>query len=59
MKRIATAAVAATVSLSAVATPAFAAEEKVGSSEAYKECKTNVDRLRESKEGGEDRRGKG
>lgn len=42
MKRIAAAAVAATVSLSAVATPAFAAEEKVGSSEAYQECKVDV-----------------
>ena len=38
MKRIATAAVAATLSLTAVANPAFAAEEKVGSSEAYREC---------------------
>ena len=38
MKRIAAAAVAATLSLSAVATPAFAAEEKVGSSEFYKAC---------------------
>ena len=42
MKRIATAAVAATLSLSAVANPAFAAEEKVGSSEAYQACKTEV-----------------
>ena len=44
MKRIATAAVAATVSLTAVATPAFAAEEKVGSSEFYKECKAHADK---------------
>ena len=44
MKRIATAAVAATLSISAVATPAIAQEtEKVGSSEAYKECKTYAD----------------
>ncbi|MDC7108986.1 hypothetical protein [Corynebacterium afermentans] len=42
MKRIAAAAVAATVSLSAVAAPAFAAEEKVGSSEFYKECKADA-----------------
>ena len=39
MKRIATAAVAATLSLTTVANPAFAAEEKVGSSQYYKECK--------------------
>ena len=39
MKRIATAAVAATLSLTAVANPAFAAEEKVGSSDAYRACK--------------------
>ena len=44
MKRIATAAVAATVSLTAVATPAFAAEEKVGSSAYYKECKVAADK---------------
>ena len=43
MKRIAAAAVAATVSLSAVATPAFAAEEKGGSSEFYKGCKSYAD----------------
>ena len=42
MKRIATAAVAATLSLTAVANPAFAAEEKVGSSEAYQECKADI-----------------
>ncbi|MGV0346087.1 hypothetical protein [Corynebacterium sp. HMSC055D05] len=45
MKRIATAAVAATVSLTAVATPAFAAEEKPSSSYAYNECRLEVDEL--------------
>ena len=39
MKRIATAAVAATTALTLVATPAMA-EEKVGSSDAYQACKT-------------------
>lgn len=42
MKRIAAAAVAATTALTIVANPAFAAEEKVGSSEFYKECKAEV-----------------
>lgn len=43
MKRIATAAVAATVSLSAVAAPAIAQDtEKVGSSEAYQQCKADA-----------------
>ncbi|MDK8823423.1 hypothetical protein HMPREF3145_03515 [Corynebacterium sp. HMSC05C01] len=42
MKRIATAAVAATMSLTALATPAFAAEETPSSSEAYKKCVDGV-----------------
>ena len=44
MKRIATAAVAATLSLTAVATPALAAEEKpkVSSSEEYQKCVDGV-----------------
>lgn len=51
MKRIATAAVAATTALTIVATPAFAqdaasdATEKVGSSEFYKECKVDADEI--------------
>ena len=45
MKRIATAAVAATLSLTAVATPAFAAEEKPGSSKEYQACKAEADEL--------------
>lgn len=43
MKRIATAAVAATVSLTAIATPAIAAE--TGSSQYYKDCKVDADRF--------------
>lgn len=41
MKRIATAAVAATLSISAVATPAIAQEK--GSSQAYQDCKAIAD----------------
>ena len=43
MKRIATAAVAATLSLTAVATPAIAAEEKLGSSKAYQKCVEGIE----------------
>lgn len=42
MKRIATAAVAATLSLTAVASPAIA-QETTGSSAKYQECKTDAD----------------
>lgn len=43
MKRIATVAVAATLSLTAVASPAYGAEESPSSSEAYKGCKVVMD----------------
>lgn len=45
MKRIATAAVAASLSLTAVVSPAFAAEDNVGSSAFYKECKVAADEI--------------
>ena len=46
MKRIATAAVAATTALTIVATPAFAqeTETQTGSSAAYQECKVEADK---------------
>ena len=45
MKRIASAAVAATLPLSLVASPAFAAEDDLGSSFYYRECKVEVDSI--------------
>ena len=45
MKRITTAAVAATLPLSLVAGPAFAAEEDLGSSLYYRDCKVEVDSI--------------
>ena len=49
MKRIATAAVAATLSLTAVATPAIAQEtENTGSSAAYQECKERNQKIFDS-----------
>ena len=51
MKRITTAAIAATLSLSIVTAPAYAAEdgEKMGSSEAYQKCKDGFDKLFDQK----------
>ncbi|MDK8663521.1 hypothetical protein [Corynebacterium coyleae] len=45
MKRITTAAVAATLPLSLVAGPAFAAEEDLGSSLYYRDCKVQIDEV--------------